>query len=319
MVILINGIRKMTQTMENYFRYLPTAPEILDWGLAVSAAGYTRVPPHVSYPPAAHPGDHALDWNHGRVIDALQVVLVSEGGGWLETDAMRRRRVEAGMVFLILPHAWHRYRPDPETGWTESWIEARGPVVENLLRKATFPPASALRNGAIDAGIDETLNRIHQRIGGDPPGSQPELSALALQVLAQCSTLTAGASRTSRIQRAVYRAERHLNDHYREAIQMESLAAQLGVAYSHFRRAFRAHTGFSPWQYVIHLRLTRARSLMSSGDATLDEIAARTGFSSGFHLSNSFKQTYGISPDHWRKNLISRVKQGGIGSMPDDG
>ena len=115
-------------------------------------------------------------------------------------------------------------------------------------------------------------------------------------------------SRLSNIQRAVHRAERYLNDHYREAIQIEALAAQLGVAYSHFRRAFRAHTGFSPWRYVIHLRLTRARALMASSNATLEDIATQTGFSSGFHLSSTFKQAYGLAPDPWRKALMVNAR-----------
>ena len=35
----------------------------------------------------------------------------------------------------------------------------------------------------------------------------------------------------------------------------------------------------------------------------LDDIAARVGFSSGFHLSNAFKQAYGQAPDTWRRTL----------------
>ncbi len=294
--------------MEDYFRYFPTQPELLNWGLALSAAGFTRIPPHTPYPPAKHPEDHELDWNHGRVIESLQVVLVSEGAGWLETRSSTQQRVEAGMVFMLLPHSWHRYRPDPETGWVESWIEVRGPVVDGLLQRGIFPPGSVLQRGGIDAGIEETLNRIHLRVGADEPGSHPELAALALQVLAQCARIAAGRSPLSNIQRAVHRAERYLNDHYREPIQIEALAAQLDVAYSHFRRAFRAHTGFSPWRYVIHLRLTRARALMASSNATLDDIAAQTGFSSGFHLSSSFKQAYGLAPDPWRKALMTEAK-----------
>ncbi|TWT81529.1 HTH-type transcriptional activator Btr [Planctomycetes bacterium CA13] len=302
------SIYKMIIAMKNYFRYIPTPPELLNWGLALSAAGFTRIPPQTPYPPNKHPDDHDLDWQHGRVIEALQVVLILEGSGLLETREVRERRVDAGMVFLILPNSWHRYRPNPQTGWVESWIEVRGPVVDKLLEEDTFPANSVLRRGGFDAGIEETLNRIHLRIGDDTAGSRPELAALALQVLAQCACIGTSPARLSNIQRAVHRAERYLSDHYREAIQMESLAAKFGVAYSHFRRAFRVHTGLSPWRYVIHLRLTRARVLMASSNATLDEIAAQTGFSSGFHLSSSFKQAYGLAPNAWRKSLATKSK-----------
>lgn len=302
MGLLIIRIQKMTSPGSDYFRYFPATPDIELWGLGVTAAGHTRIRAGTLYPPDSHPDDHQLNWSHGRVLDALQIVLISEGAGWLETRATGRRRVRAGMVFLLLPATWHRYRPDPQTGWTESWIEVQGAVVNGLLSAGTFPATSILYPGAIDAGLEETLDSIHRQISTEP-NSQPELSAAALRVLALCARAAKSSVRPSRIQRAVADAERFLNEHHAEPVNVEELAVKLGVAYSHFRRAFRARTGFAPWKYVIHLRLTRARRLLASGDAKLDDIAARVGFSSGFHLSHAFKQAYGQAPDTWRRTL----------------
>jgi len=294
----------MTSKSVDYFHYLPVTPEMRRWGLGVTASGRTCIAAGSVYPPTQHPGDHQLNWEHGRVLDALQVVLISSGSGLLETRATSQLRVEAGMVFLLLPKIWHRYRPDPETGWTESWIEVQGPVVDELLLAETFPPATILRGGAIDSGMEEALESIHQRICKGSIEFQPELSAAALQVLALCSRNPRSRLRSSQIQRAVNEAVSYLGEHHAEPVNVESLAGQLGVAYSHFRRAFSAQTGFSPWKYVIHLRLTRARRMLSSSDSKLDDIAARVGFSSGFHLSNAFKQAYGESPDKWRRTLM---------------
>lgn len=291
--------------MENYFRYLSLHPDLWKWGTVLSASGFTKIPPDASYPLMEHPLDHRLDWNHGRVIEALQVVYISEGEGIMETrDGLRG--IAGGMVFLILPNTWHRYRPNVRTGWIESWIEVRGKVVDELLRSHIIPQCPVLQQGVLGTGIEETLNRIHWRVMADEAGSQPELAALAMQILAQCVRIAAGPSVLSNVQRAVYQAERYLGEHYREPIQIEHLAEKLGVAYSHFRRAFLAHTGTSPWRYVIHLRLTRARALMASSDATLDYIAGQTGFSSAFHLSSSFKKAYGIAPDPWRREMMMK-------------
>ncbi|MEI7958221.1 MAG: AraC family transcriptional regulator [Verrucomicrobiota bacterium] len=293
----------MTRFSENYFRYLPISPELRQWGLGVTASGFSRIPAGAGYPPAKHPEDHHFDWEHGRVLDSLQIVLISSGRGWLETRATGKRSVETGMVFLLLPKTWHRYHPDPQTGWEESWIEVQGPVVEGLLQAGAFLPRTILRGGAIDAGLEEMLNAIHRRSQKGSIGFQPELSAAALQVLALCARIAPARSKPSRIERAVNEAARYLSDNHAEAVNVEALAERLGVAYSHFRRAFRAHTGFAPWQYVIHLRLTRARRLLASSDAKLDDVAARVGFSSGFHLSIAFKQAYGQSPHAWRQTL----------------
>jgi len=54
---------------------------------------------------------------------------------------------------------------------------------------------------------------------------------------------------------------------------------------------------------------------MASSNATLDGIAAQTGFSSGFHLSSCFKQAYGTAPDPWRRALMAKAK----GTLTPDG
>lgn len=312
---LIICMSKMTPKSRNYFRYLPVAPESLSWGLCVTAAGRTRIPANSPYPPVNHPDDHRMNWSHGRVLDALQVVLVSSGRGTIETRATGRRKVEAGMLFLLLPGVWHRYKPDGDSGWTENWVELRGAVVDGILLAGTFPAASILRRGAIDCGVEEVLESIHRRIRNGAGGFQPELSADALRLLALCSRCGLGPSVPSAIQSAVSEAERFLDEHHAEPVNVEDLAAGLGVAYSHFRRAFKARTGFSPWKYVIHLRLTRARRMLASGNAKLDDIADRVGFSSGFHLSKAFKQVYGESPDQWRRNLMAEQGRAGRAGM----
>lgn len=310
MELMIICIHKMINSATtDYFRYFAATPDLRRWGLGVTAAGRTKIDPGAMYPPPLHPDDHCLKWSHGRVLEALQVVLIPSGGGWLETRATGSLRVEAGMVFMLIPGIWHRYRPDPTTGWTESWIEVQGPVVDELLLGGIFPITRILHQGAIDSGIEETLDKIHQRILQGADGFQPELSAAAMQLLAQCSRVSQNQVQVPHIQSAVNKAERFLSEHHAEPINVEELAAKLGVAYSHFRRAFRTQTGHSPWKYVIHLRLKRARRLLASSDAKLDDIAARVGFSSGFHLSHSFKQAYGESPDTWRRKL-AKVHRG---------
>jgi len=101
----------------------------------------------------------------------------------------------------------------------------------------------------------------------------------------------------------VIEAERYFFKHHTDPINIAQLAKRLGIAYSHFRREFKAQTGYSPWQYVIHLRLSRAQRLLASSDATLEDIASRVGFCSGFHLSSVFKTAFRVSPHYWRKQL----------------
>lgn len=288
----------------DYFRYFPPHPDLAAWGIGVAACGSAWAKPGAPYPPQRHPADHHFDWSHGRVLDGLQIVHVVSGRGWLEIGTAGVREIGAGTAFLLPPGVWHRYQPDPATGWREGWVELRGPLVDTLRAGGVLAPDDVVRPTATADGLGRAMGALHRAALSAGPGFAPELSSLALAIVAAWSRAgERSAPPPSRLAEAVREAERYLAEHHTEAVNIAELAGRLGVAYSHFRREFKQRTGFSPWSYVVSLRLSRARRLLAGSDAKLEEIAERLGFSSAFHLSNSFRQAFGISPSGWRAQL----------------
>ncbi|MDB6094518.1 MAG: AraC family transcriptional regulator [Verrucomicrobia bacterium] len=238
------------------------------------------------------------------MLDALQIVLITGGRGIFESHDTGRIDAGAGTAFALVPGVWHRYRPDPRTGWEESWLEVQGPAVDRLLKSGVITPKTAVRRDALQTGLDAALEAVHERARGEARGFDPELSAGGYGVLAAWANRPENDAGRQRALRIVTKAERFLRAHHHEAVNVAELARELGMAYSHFRRVFRQHTGSAPWQYVLRMRLARSRRLLaSSGDATLEDIADKLGFSSPFHFSTAFKQAHGKSPDQWRREL----------------
>lgn len=305
----------MARLPTDYFRYFPPHPDAADWGIDVVGCGIARTKAGAIYPPQQHPSDHHFDWDHGRVLENLQLVLVTSGCGRFESRDSGRKDVVAGTGFLLSPGAWHRYAPDEKTGWTESWLELRGPVVDALLKSGALLRSGAVHHDCFDAGLDSAMDALHQLARRADAGFDPEMSAHALRILAAWMRAEAAPRAQTRMARAIREAERYFAERHTEPINVAQLARKLGVDYSHFRRAFKDQTGFSPWNYVVQLRLARARRLLASGDATLEDIAARLGYSSGFHFSSAFKQAFGVSPQHWRKQL--RLESEGVARADD--
>jgi AraC family transcriptional regulator len=84
---------------------------------------------------------------------------------------------------------------------------------------------------------------------------------------------------------------------------LTSLAAETGYSKRHFLRTFRVSTGLSPYQYILRVRLERARQLMHERSLTLLDIALESGFTSNAHFSNVFRQHFGVTPSHFRRAL----------------
>ncbi|MFP4382237.1 MAG: helix-turn-helix domain-containing protein, partial [Candidatus Sumerlaeia bacterium] len=59
----------------------------------------------------------------------------------------------------------------------------------------------------------------------------------------------------------------------------------------------------SPMDYLLRLRIDKARQLLMQTSMNLAEIAEHTGFSSPYHLSNVFKKVRGQSPSEYRRSV----------------
>jgi len=168
----------------DYFRYFPAAREAASWGVAVSAAGFTHISPNTKYPPERHPTDHQFDWERGRVLEALQIVLIEDGQGQFECRGTNQQEVRAGSAFILFPDVWHRYRPDPAVGWVESWVELRGETIGRLLRRRVFSPSMPILRSALSTDLSNCLEAVHREARQPRPGFDPVLAAHGLAVLA---------------------------------------------------------------------------------------------------------------------------------------
>ena len=98
-------------------------------------------------------------------------------------------------------------------------------------------------------------------------------------------------------------AKQYIQQHFTQTIDLDRLAAEAGFSQSHFRKLFTLHIGRSPKQYILYLRLSKARDLLSSGSFRIAETAAACGFQNEFYFSTLFKQAYGCSPLAYRSKL----------------
>jgi len=79
-------------------------------------------------------------------------------------------------------------------------------------------------------------------------------------------------------------------------LTVDMLAREVGLSPAHFARAFKETIGQAPHQYLLWLRLERARRLLELCGADLSDIAQRTGFADQAHFTRLFKRTYQITP-----------------------
>ncbi len=103
-----------------------------------------------------------------------------------------------------------------------------------------------------------------------------------------------------RLRRVVERMQADLSTD----LDLRLLAAESGYSTNHFLRMFRTATGFTPHQYLIRLRVTKAQKLIRERSARLIDIALACGFSNHAHLSRIFRQVIGATPSEYRRSIL---------------
>lgn len=109
----------------------------------------------------------------------------------------------------------------------------------------------------------------------------------------------------------------YMQEHYAEPITMDLLAELMDTSPRHLSRLFKRQTGHSPIDFVIQIRMNKAKELLLATNATLQEIAKAVGYPDGYYLAKMFKKYMGIAPIRYRKqhaspNVPSTVARLGI-------
>jgi AraC family transcriptional regulator len=99
----------------------------------------------------------------------------------------------------------------------------------------------------------------------------------------------------------IVRVRAYIDSNLHRTIHIRDLSAVARRSPAHFSRKFKLAVGDSPHAYVVKRRLERACHLMITSAEPLSEIALSVGLSDQAHLCRLFRQAFGQSPAHWRR------------------
>ena len=97
------------------------------------------------------------------------------------------------------------------------------------------------------------------------------------------------------------RARDHVDRHFREQVDLDTLAGIAGLSKYHFLRLFRRTYGRTPGVYLTERRVERAQDLLRATNLTVTEVCHAVGFSSLGSFSSRFRELVGESPSEFQR------------------
>lgn len=289
--------------MGNYHKYLPVTPAEKRWGLYVVTAGHGTISKKSSYPSRNHPNEYLFNWNTGRVLTGYNIVYIARGQGRFETKATGLLSVTGGACFILLPNVWHRYEPDPEYGWEEYWVGLQGEMLDKWLENGCIPDDIFFETG-YNATLAGLFMKMLEHIRNNTPGMQPIISGIAIELLGLLLSNRKAGNYGDTPYQKIERAKSLISEHAEQVIYYETIARELGMSYSLFRKSFRQFTGIPPGQYHLRLRIEKACRLIAETHLPIEDIALHTGFESVYYFSRTFKKQVGTTATDYRKKHL---------------
>lgn len=129
------------------------------------------------------------------------------------------------------------------------------------------------------------------------------MSAVLFKVLTDCVRRSRVAGSTSRRREGGDILD-YIQQHYREDLSNESVAARFGFHKNYVSELIKTATGRPMHQYLLYIRLSHAWEMLESGEMSIADISTACGFSDVCYFSRYFKQVYGHAPSYFRQKSV---------------
>lgn len=101
----------------------------------------------------------------------------------------------------------------------------------------------------------------------------------------------------------ILKLKQHISENYYKNISLEQAAGFLNVDRNYFCNIFKKETGETFTDYLVNVRMEKARKLLKNTSMKNYEIATEVGYDNFNYFSTVFKKVTGVSPNVYRKGL----------------
>ena len=251
--------------------------------------------------------------------------IVREGKGIFEINK-EKYELSSGDAFFIPPNTKASYEADKEDPWSYMWVGFSGYKAYECAENSGFSLKTPVRRVSnlekLKKYMDDMLE-AHSLSYSDELKRNGCLMMFFAELMEDYKNNVPSAILQHSYPGSVYvkYAMDYIDCHYTERIKINELADYIGVNRSYLTSSFKKSIGCSPQEYLVNLRMEKAKSLLRKTDMPINSIANAVGYADQLAFSKIFKQRYGVSPKTYRdkkEELVIKSAKGEYESKCDE-
>lgn len=272
-----------------YAKEVDSGNEVSDQPLYVSGCGIyrlIRLPSMATIRPEGR-GDY-------------QLLYVSSGKAHFYFQG-QETEAAAGSMVLYRPGESQRYYYYAEESPEVCWVHFSGYEARGILEDIGFLGTHRVFCG-VSSGFPELFGRMISELQLKRPYFEEFLCVLLRELFCHIrrGQLEASAERF-RNQEQIEVSVRFFNEAFCQDIRIEEYAKNQHMSVCWFIRCFKSYMGVTPMQYLISIRMNRAKELLRNTDYSIQEISSLVGYENPLYFSRLFQRQTGRPPSVYRK------------------
>ncbi len=236
-------------------------------------------------------------------LDEWSLHFVYSGKGYLEYNG-KKVKVESGDLFLIPPLIDAVYYPDAKEPFAYYWIKFRGWGVTNIIAQCGFDIDTLVLKIKRNRSIEQNFVSLVESYFHDNDDYQCRKLGYLYLIFAELIDYQKTFCELSLSEKQLYvkKAMFFIEYNYLHPIKMKDIAANLGIHTNYLSNIFTEEMGISPKQYLLELRIEKAKRFLLESDVSIGRVAHRVGYDDPLYFSRLFYKSVGMSPTEFRKN-----------------
>ena len=236
-------------------------------------------------------------------MESYSIKLTISGTGMLRYNDKQYELSRGDFFWINCEETAHYQTANNADKWHVLWLQFYGTGAKNyynlfqILNKNS--PVGHIQNNSRVRDILEELLHLYQN-NNEALLADIRAANLIGQLLAGLLEAVTADNSLPAVPPIIYSVQEYLMENYSKAVTLDDLAKRFNLSKYYLQRMFTRCFGLSPHQYQQNIRLTQAKKLLRTTNASINMIALQVGFESTSAFITVFKKNEGVTPLKYR-------------------